>query len=737
MLSSLLAHIHLGKKFFNLTKLSKCNSTKLINVTTKESFMLNKKRRSLSGQKGYLLVVAMLLIVFIGFLGVAVVSFFNSGSTATTSNSQADKALYLAESGIEHANRLVPAFTVTTLSGAITNAVTIIPVVANGTTNFPTSGRIKIDQESINYTGKTTNSFTGATRGVNSSAVLHVIASAVLPAPSGCANSAVGLTDQALGSGTFSVSNSMTILSGAISAAVTTLPVDSAAGFPTSGTLLIDNELVTYTGKTATSFTGVTRGTNTTTAAIHTDKSEVALAPAGTLSGAITASVTSIPVGSTASYASSGRILIDSELIDYIQTTATSFLGATRGVGLTRAASHASGAPIGQRQCNITSVGGIPTASNPSYARTLNEGIQLPDAWAVGVITGGVYQLSHFNQPTEGVWTSITSANGTATTLNSVGMTSYGDAWAAGDGVGNRTFIIARKFGNNATWARFTTPTARCNSPALNNLSGVSVVSSQEAWAVGVSSRINGGTSCNGGNYRYTILRFDGSNWAILTSATSPSIPNDANQATNDTTLEGVSVIDTTGNGLGNTGLAVGLNGKVLRYNGSNWAAVTVPGAVSGDDFYATYLVSASEGWVVGGTTTGADDILKWNGSTLTVISNTIVRSLRAIKMRDDVGNGTATSGYAVGLGGVVYRYDGSTWTQKTNTPGATDLTSVIMFSADDVWAAGVTSNVIYHSSDGANTWQSFGSGMTTAINGMANVAPPTPPYSSWQEPFN
>jgi Tfp pilus assembly protein PilX len=88
--------------------------------------MLNKNKSSYSAQKGYLLVVAVLLIVFIGFIGMAVVSFFYSGSTATRSNSQADKALYLAESGIEYANRLVPLFISATLNGSITNASTTV-----------------------------------------------------------------------------------------------------------------------------------------------------------------------------------------------------------------------------------------------------------------------------------------------------------------------------------------------------------------------------------------------------------------------------------------------------------------------------------------------------------------------------------------------------------------------------------------------------------------------------------
>ena len=48
-----------------------------------------------------------------------------------------------------------------------------------------------------------------------------------------------------------------------------TLTVDSTSGFASSGTLQIDDELFTYTGISATTFTGVTRATSSTTAATH------------------------------------------------------------------------------------------------------------------------------------------------------------------------------------------------------------------------------------------------------------------------------------------------------------------------------------------------------------------------------------------------------------------------------------------------------------------------------------
>lgn len=51
-----------------------------------------------------------------------------------------------------------------------------------------------------------------------------------------------------------------TTLSSSITNVQTTIPVVSTTGFSTAGSLIIGAELITYTGKTATSFTGCTRG---------------------------------------------------------------------------------------------------------------------------------------------------------------------------------------------------------------------------------------------------------------------------------------------------------------------------------------------------------------------------------------------------------------------------------------------------------------------------------------------
>jgi len=71
----------------------------------------------------------------------------------------------------------------------------------------------------------------------------------------------------ARGENIFSSTNSSTTLDGAVLVADTTITVQSTTGFPTAGTILIGTEQITYTGTTATTFTGCTRGANGTTAA--------------------------------------------------------------------------------------------------------------------------------------------------------------------------------------------------------------------------------------------------------------------------------------------------------------------------------------------------------------------------------------------------------------------------------------------------------------------------------------
>ena len=199
----------------------------------------------------------------------------------------------------------------TLLNGGIDDTVTTVTV--DSTTNFEDAGTITVGTENISYTGKTPTTFTGCTRGADSTtAASHVDDSTVtrstkwynITRSSGAYSATAdetwtstiiggvlvltnnfdkpqywALTDGVPLSSTLmqDLANwpSYTLLDGAITGTGVPSPdeivVDSTADFPTSGTFTVDSEDISYTGKTATKFTGIGRGENGTTAATHLD----------------------------------------------------------------------------------------------------------------------------------------------------------------------------------------------------------------------------------------------------------------------------------------------------------------------------------------------------------------------------------------------------------------------------------------------------------------------------------
>ncbi len=132
------------------------------------------------------------------------------------------------------------------------------------------------------------------------------------------------------------------------------ITVDTTAGFPRAGTLLIGDEELTYDGITATTFTITGRGVNGATPATANDDATVKLASftddvfSGfkdklrntTVSAAVTASVpddtnaVALNVGSTAGFPDSGTILVGNEKMTYTAKTDTSFTIAANGRGV-------------------------------------------------------------------------------------------------------------------------------------------------------------------------------------------------------------------------------------------------------------------------------------------------------------------------------------------------------------------------------------------------------------------
>lgn len=520
-------------------------------------------------QRGYLLIVAVIMIAIVGFIGTAISSMFFGSSFSTTAHYKSGAALYLAQSGLEHATHKLLAPTLTR--------------------------RLACSGLSITNT---------------------------------------------LGSGAYQVTSSGPIF------------VASAA-----------------------------------------------------LSGALTAAATTIPVTSTAGYQSSGRIMLDRELINYSGVTATSFLGAIRGVDGTTAAAHNATTPAGQYQCNLTSTGGVPSLTPPantSGVRTLTEGVQLQEAWAVGNVgTAGSFNFARWNDPTELNWTNASAANASAVSLNGVSMVSYADVWAVG---ATRTFV----HWDGATW------TAQ-RPAAIPNVTLQSVYCSNgdDCHAVGAAS---GGSP--------VIGHWNGTAWTRMIPSPTVGV-----------NLNAVRCVPNNPSAC----WAVGASGtRVFFWNGTVWARVTV--ALTTTTFQSVYCNSVSDCWAVGNNSAFAYyNGVAWANDTVAqrgAIPNTTYNSVYCNSTSDCWAVGLVNGGNAL-----IVHWNGTVWARDVSlTPAVNaNLQEVRCANANDCWAVGAivgTQPAVLHY-DGASWVKVTTTGLQNAILfGLAIVSPSTEPWSASAESF-
>ena len=176
-----------------------------------------------------------------------------------------------------------------------TSAISSITVAS--TTGFPAAGTFKVGSEYFTYTSVTSGTVLGGVSRIaeSSAAASHADGAALALV--------LGSTDTHSGSGV--------------------LPVASTANFDSSGAIKIGSEFFTYTGKTGTTFTGVTRSVSSTTAAKYDQTAAVVQA--------LSPTATSINVASTTGFPTTGTLQIGSEFLTYTGLTSTSFTGVTRG----------------------------------------------------------------------------------------------------------------------------------------------------------------------------------------------------------------------------------------------------------------------------------------------------------------------------------------------------------------------------------------------------------------------
>ena len=119
--------------------------------------------------------------------------------------------------------------------------------------------------------------------------------------------------------------NASTTLTSSINSGVTTIPVTSTSSFSSSGIINIGNELIAYTGKTATTFTGCTRGFESTTESPQNDGAIVEQLITARSHNVLAAAIIAIEnkLGS-GSYIATGQLSMD----------ASGVLGRTSGAGV-------------------------------------------------------------------------------------------------------------------------------------------------------------------------------------------------------------------------------------------------------------------------------------------------------------------------------------------------------------------------------------------------------------------
>jgi photosystem II stability/assembly factor-like uncharacterized protein len=145
-------------------------------------------------------------------------------------------------------------------------------------------------------------------------------------------------------------------------------------------------------------------------------------------------------------------------------------------------------------------------------------------------------------------------------------------------------------------------------------------------------------------------------------------------------------------------GWAVGGYGTILHWDGKAWRPVASP---TTDALFSVSLVSTGEGWAVGNQGT----ILRWDGSAWQLVASPTTNQLTGVAMV------SATDGWAVGgawasppiqyaFPGIsmstILHWDGVRWTPAP-TPPSTWLYSVAMVSPDEGWALGFGGVILHY----------------------------------------
>jgi Tfp pilus assembly protein PilX len=459
--------------------------------------MSKMKKTQPMHQRGYLVMLLAIMIVIVGFIATTATSLFYGGAFSTSAHLQSDEALYLAEAGLEHATHQLLEATVTSrVACANLGTTPINNSLGNGEYSVTSSG-------STLYAG-------GAT-------VASTLTSAI-------------------------ASNS------------TSIPVSSTTPYAPVGRIMIDKERINYGGVTATSFTNLTRGVDSTVAVAHAS---------GTTVGQYLCNLTS--QGGVPSLASAQGMRV---LQNYIQLQEAFAVGDSSGGNFTIGVFNY---PTELSWYNSKFGGGVTLYGISMLSYT--------DGWLVGANF-----LEHWNGNSTSTFTTPVNVS-----YRSVYCNSANDCHAVGDNTGNSSVnpTIIRWTGTGA-WTRLT-PTSN---GVGSGLKSVHCGSTADCWAVG---DIGTGSSTQG----YRFYHWAGASWIGITispAAVTAAFP-----------FNGVFCNSAT------DCWAVGATNNFGRLtSGTNWVAVAT--GLPNVKYSSIYCNSASDCWAVG-TVSATNLFVHWNGA--------------------------------------------------------------------------------------------------------------------------
>ncbi len=116
-------------------------------------------------------------------------------------------------------------------------------------------------------------------------------------------------------------------------------------------------------------------------------------------------------------------------------------------------------------------------------------------------------------------------------------------------------------------------------------------------------------------------------------------------------------------------GWAVGTDGLILRWNGTNWSRFATP---TNYDLRSVSALSETDGWAVG----AGGVILRWNGAAWSMFPTPAQANLFGVAML------SPTDGWAAGENGVLLHWDGSIWAPVA-VPGIANPLLTVFFAVD------------------------------------------------------